>query len=58
VGAEGGAYTWGTCRTRSTKLEVLNIECDKGGRRRRYRVYRLLALGIDVKLLEWSDEAS
>jgi hypothetical protein len=39
------------------KLEVLNIECEKCGRRGRYRLERLIAkYGIDAKLFDWSDE--
>jgi hypothetical protein len=39
------------------KLEVLNVECDKCGRRGRYRLDRLIErYGIDAKLFEWSDE--
>jgi hypothetical protein len=39
------------------KLEVLNVECDKCGRRGRYRLDRLIArYGIDAKLFDWSDE--
>jgi hypothetical protein len=39
------------------KLDVLNVECDKRGRRGRYRLDRLIErYGIDAKLFEWSDE--
>ena len=39
------------------KIGVLKIECEKCGRRRRYRLHRLIACyGIDAKLFEWSDE--
>jgi hypothetical protein len=39
------------------KLEYLNIECDKCGRKGRYRVDRLVRkYGIDAKLFDWSDE--
>jgi hypothetical protein len=39
------------------KLEVLNVECDKCGRRGRYHLHRLIErYGIDAKLFEWSDE--
>jgi hypothetical protein len=38
-------------------LDALNIECDKCGRRDRYRLDRLIArYGIDAKLFDWSDE--
>jgi hypothetical protein len=38
-------------------LEVLNVECDKCGRRGRYRLDRLIMrYGIDAKLFDWSDE--
>jgi hypothetical protein len=41
------------------KLEVLNIECDKCGRRGRYRLDRLIErYGIDAKLFDWSDEVT
>ena len=41
------------------KLEMLNIECDKCGRRGRYRLDRLIArCGIDAKLFDWSVEIS
>jgi hypothetical protein len=37
------------------KLEVLNIECDKCGRRGRYHLRRLIErYGIDAKLFDWS----
>ena len=39
------------------ELEVLNIECDKCGRRGRYHLQRLIErYGIDAKLFKWSDE--
>ena len=39
------------------KLEVLNVECDKCGRRGRYRLHRLIErYGIDAKLFDWSDQ--
>ena len=39
------------------KLEVLDIECDKCGRRGRYHLHRLIErYGIDAKLFDWSDE--
>ena len=39
------------------KLGVLNVECDKCGRRGRYMLARLVArYGIDAKLFDWSDE--
>ena len=39
------------------KLEVLNIECDKCGRKGRYHLHRLIErYSIDAKLLDWSDE--
>jgi hypothetical protein len=41
------------------KLDVLRIECDKCGRRGRYRVDRLVKkYGIDAKLFAWSDEVT
>jgi hypothetical protein len=41
------------------KLDVLRIECDKCGRRGRYRLDRLIwRYGIDAKLFEWSDEVT
>ena len=41
------------------KLEVLNLECDKCGRRGRYRVDRLIEqqYGLDAKLFDWEPEA-
>jgi hypothetical protein len=40
------------------KLDVLNVECEKCGRRGRYGLSRLIArYGIDAKLFEWSPEA-
>ena len=40
------------------KLEVLNIECDKCGRRGLYRFDRLIErYGIDAKLFDWEPEA-
>jgi hypothetical protein len=39
------------------KLDVLNVECAKCGRRGRYHLDRLIMrYGIDAKLFEWSDE--
>jgi hypothetical protein len=39
------------------KLDVLRVECDKCGRRGRYRLHRLIErYGIDAKLFDWSDE--
>ena len=39
------------------KLDVLNIECEKCGRRGRYQLHRLIErYGIDTKLFDWSDE--
>jgi len=39
------------------KLGVLNVECDKCGRRGRYMLARLIArYGLDAKLFKWSDE--
>jgi hypothetical protein len=39
------------------KLGVLNVECDKCGRRGRYMLARLIArYGLDAKLFDWSDE--
>jgi len=36
----------------------LNVECDKCGRRGRYRLDRLIArYGIDAKLFDWEPEA-
>ena len=41
------------------KLDVLRIECDRCGRRGRYRVDRLVKkYGIDAKLFAWSDEVT
>ena len=41
------------------KLDVLRIDCDKCGRRGRYRVDRLVKkYGIDAKLFAWSDEVT
>jgi hypothetical protein len=38
------------------KLDVLNVECDKCGRRGRYHVHWLIeSYGIDAKLFDWSD---
>jgi len=40
------------------KLEVLRIECDKCGRKGRYRVDHLIEqYGIDSKLFDWEPEA-
>jgi hypothetical protein len=39
------------------KLDVLKIECDKCGRRRRYHLHRLIErYGVDAKLFDWSEE--
>jgi hypothetical protein len=39
------------------KLDVLNVECDKCGRRGRYHLHRLIErYGIDAKLFDWSDD--
>jgi hypothetical protein len=39
------------------KLDVLNVGCEKCGRRGRYHVDRLIdRYGIDAKLFDWSDE--
>ena len=39
------------------KLDALNVECTKCGRRRRYRLDRLIErYGIDAKLFDWTDE--
>jgi hypothetical protein len=39
------------------KLDVLNVECAKSGRRRRYRLDRLIErYGIEAKLFDWTDE--
>jgi hypothetical protein len=39
------------------KLDVLNIECDKCGRRGWYHLFRLIErYGIDAKLFECLDE--
>jgi hypothetical protein len=39
------------------KLDVLNVECEKCGRRGRYHLHRLIErYGIDAKLFDWSDE--
>jgi len=39
------------------KLDVLNVECDKCGRRGRYHLHRLIErYGIDTKLFDWSVE--
>jgi hypothetical protein len=40
-----------------SKLDVLNVECDKYGSRARYHLHRLIERdGIDAKLFDWSDE--
>ena len=40
------------------KLEVLNLQCDKCGRFRRYHLERLIEeYGIDAKLVDWEPEA-
>jgi hypothetical protein len=39
------------------KLDVLNVQCAKCGRRGRYHLHRLIErYGIDAKLFDWSDE--
>jgi hypothetical protein len=39
------------------KLDVLNVECAKCGRRGRYHLDRLIErYGIEAKLFDWSDE--
>jgi hypothetical protein len=39
------------------KLDVLNVECEKCGRRGRYHPDRLIErYGIDAKLFDWTDE--
>jgi hypothetical protein len=39
------------------KLDVLKLECDKCGRRGRYRPDRTIErYGIDAKLFDWTDE--
>jgi hypothetical protein len=39
------------------KLDALNVECEKCGRRGRYHLHRLIErYGIDAKLFDWSDE--
>ena len=39
------------------KLDVLNVECDKCGRRGLYHLDRLIErYGIDAKLFDWSDD--
>ena len=39
------------------KLDVLNVECEKCGRRGRYHLERLIdRYGIDAKLFDWTDE--
>ena len=41
------------------RQDVLNVECDKCGRRGPYHVHRLIErYGIDAKLFEWSDEVT
>jgi hypothetical protein len=41
------------------KLDVLNVQCDKCGRRGRYHLDRLIErYGIDAKLFDWSDEVT
>jgi hypothetical protein len=38
------------------ELDLLNIECDKCGRRGRYHLHRLIEhYGIDAELFDWSD---
>ena len=42
---------------RRFKLDMLNGECDKCGRRGRYHLYRLIErYGIGAKLSDWFDE--
>ena len=39
------------------RLDVRNVECDKCGRKGRYRLDWLIArYGIDAKLFEWTDD--
>jgi hypothetical protein len=39
------------------KLDVLNVECEKCGRRGRYHLDRLIErYGIEAKLFDWTDE--
>jgi hypothetical protein len=39
------------------KLDVLNVECAKCGRRGRYHLHGLIeGYAIDAKLFDWSDE--
>jgi hypothetical protein len=39
------------------KLDVLNVECDKCGRRGRYHLHRLIErYSIDAKLFDWSNK--
>jgi hypothetical protein len=39
------------------KLDVLNVECAKCGRRGRYHLDRLIErYGIEAKLFDWTDE--
>ena len=39
------------------KLDVLNVESDKGGRRGRYPAHRLVErYGMDAKLFDWSNK--
>jgi hypothetical protein len=39
------------------KLDVLDVECAKCGRRGRYHLHRLIErYGIDAKLFDWSHE--
>jgi hypothetical protein len=41
------------------KLDALNVECTKCGRRRRYRLDRLIErYSIDAKLFDWTDEVT
>jgi hypothetical protein len=38
-------------------LDVLNVECDKCGRRGRYHLDRLIErYGVDAKPFDWTDE--
>jgi hypothetical protein len=40
------------------KFDVLRVECDKCGRRGRYRLDRLIEqYGLDAKLFDWEPEA-
>ena len=44
-------------RDTAGKLDVLNVECDKCGRRGLYHFDRLIErYGIDAKLFDWMDD--